>query len=156
MRIDHYIVVDDVGLAAALEPLGGVKVDIPDASTSDGVRFHAGVNDLTSATALDYTEEASLSEVDHAMRQETLLRAIVDKGLAARHLLSDPVSGLRHPQRLYRSAQRRQRLLQLAVAVAGDAPEPARGRLKHVHHGASPGWSPARAAERKIVECGQE
>lgn len=91
VRIDHYTVVDDAGLAAALGPLGGVKVDIPDASTSDGVRFHAGVNDLTSATALDYTEEASLSEVGHAMRQETLLRAIVDK-LATRHLLSDPVS----------------------------------------------------------------
>ncbi len=91
VRIDHYSVVNVAGLASALGPLGGVDVVLPAPATSNGVAFHAGVNHLTSATALDYAEQASLSEEGHALRQQSLLRAILDK-LANEHLLSDPPS----------------------------------------------------------------
>ncbi|HEX9528471.1 MAG TPA: LCP family protein [Streptosporangiaceae bacterium] len=91
VRIDHYVVVDVAGLASALGPLGGVNVSLPAATTSNGVAFHAGVNHLTSATALDYAEQASLSEERHALRQQALLRAILDK-LARENLLGDPAS----------------------------------------------------------------
>jgi len=91
VRIDHYSVVSVAGLASALGPLGGVDVTLPALVTSNGVAFHAGVNHLTSATALDYAEQASLSEEGHALRQQALLRAILDK-LANEHLLSDPPS----------------------------------------------------------------
>jgi len=91
VRIDHYSVVDDAGLASALGPLGGVDVTLPASATSGGVTFHAGVNHLTSADALDYTEQASLSEEGHALRQQAMLRAVLDK-LAHEHLLGDPVS----------------------------------------------------------------
>ena len=91
VRIDHYTVVDDAGLAAALGPLGGVNVALPARATSGGVAFQAGVNHLTSANALDYTEQSSLSEEAHALRQQAMLRAILDK-LAHDNLLGDPAS----------------------------------------------------------------
>ena len=91
VRIDHYSVVNEAGLASALGPLGGVDVTLPAPATSNGVTFHAGVNHLTSADALDYTEQASLSEGGHALRQQAMLRAVLDK-LAHEHLLGDPVS----------------------------------------------------------------
>jgi LCP family protein required for cell wall assembly len=92
VRVDHYSVVSADGLAAALGPLGGVDVTLPAPATSGGVTFHAGVNHLTSATALDYTEQPSLSEEGHALRQQSLLQAILGK-LAQQHLLSNPASG---------------------------------------------------------------
>ena len=91
VRIDHYTVVSMAGLASALGALGGVNVTLPAQATSNSVVFHAGVNHLTSATALDYTEQASLSEEGHALRQQALLRAILDK-LAQENLLGDPAS----------------------------------------------------------------
>jgi LCP family protein required for cell wall assembly len=91
VRIDHYTVVSMAGLASALGALGGVNVTLPAQAISNGVVFHAGVNHLTSATALDYTEQASLSEEGHALRQQALLRAILDK-LAQENLLGDPAS----------------------------------------------------------------
>ncbi len=93
VRIDHYSVVNFDGLAATLGPLGGVNVDIPDASTSNGHAFHVGINHLNGATALDYVREASLSEEGRVLRQQALLRAILDK-LAKEHLLGDPTSAL--------------------------------------------------------------
>jgi len=92
VRIDHYSVVDFGGLDAALGPLGGVNVNLPAASTSNGVTFHAGINHLTSTTALDYVGQASLSEDARVLRQQALLRGILDK-LASDHLISHPTSG---------------------------------------------------------------
>jgi LCP family protein required for cell wall assembly len=92
VRVDHYSVVDFNGLAASLAPLHGVDVDIPDASVSNGVAFHPGINHLTSATAIDYVRQASLTEDGRVLRQQALLRAILDK-IAAEHLLSHPTAG---------------------------------------------------------------
>jgi LCP family protein required for cell wall assembly len=93
VRIDHYSVVDFSGLESSLVPLGGVDVDIPDQSTSNGVTFHPGINHLTSATALDYLRETSLTEEERVLRQQAFLRAILDK-IAAEHLLTHPMAGL--------------------------------------------------------------
>src|SRR6266516_1974896 len=88
VRIDHYTVVNVAGLASALGPLGGVDVTLPARAVSNGVVFHAGVNHLTSATALDYAEQASLSEQGHALRQQALLRAILDSNFSNSELQS--------------------------------------------------------------------
>jgi len=92
VRIDHYSVVDFNGLASTLGPLGGVNVDVPEWTTSDGVVFHPGINHLTSATAIDYLRQTSLSEDGRVLRQQALLRAVLDK-IAAEHLLTDPTAG---------------------------------------------------------------
>ena len=61
-------------------------------TSSNGVVFHPGINHLTTATALDYVRQTSLSEEGRVLRQQALLRAILDK-LAAEHLLTDPTAG---------------------------------------------------------------
>ena len=92
VRIDHYSVVDFNGLASSLGPLGGVNVDVPDLTSSNGVVFHPGINHLTTATAIDYVRQTSLSEEGRVLRQQALLRAILDK-LAHEHLLNHPTAG---------------------------------------------------------------
>jgi LCP family protein required for cell wall assembly len=92
VRIDHYSVVDFSGLASSLGPLGGVNVDVPDLTSSNGVVFHPGINHLTTATAIDYVRETSLSEEGRVLRQQALLRAILDK-IAHEHLLNHPTAG---------------------------------------------------------------
>ena len=92
VRIDHYTVVDFNGLASSLGPLGGVNVDVPEQTSSNGVPFHPGINHLTTATAIDYVRQASLSEEGRVLRQQALLRAILDK-IAHEHLLGHPTAG---------------------------------------------------------------
>jgi LCP family protein required for cell wall assembly len=92
VRIDHYSVVDFKGLAKSLGPLGGVNVDVAEATSSNGVHFHPGINHLTTATAIDYVRQTSLSEEGRVLRQQALLRAILDK-LAHEHLLNHPTAG---------------------------------------------------------------
>ena len=94
VRIDHYSVVDFNGLTSTLGPLHGVSVDIPDRSTVNGVKFHAGMNHLNSSKALDYVRDAALTEDQRVLRQESLLRAILDK-IAQEHLLNSPESGFK-------------------------------------------------------------
>jgi LCP family protein required for cell wall assembly len=91
VRVSHYSVVDFDGLASALAPLGGVNVDLPAAAASDGVTFHPGINHLNGVTAMDYVRQSSLSEEGRVLRQQALLRAVLDK-IAHEHLLGDPAS----------------------------------------------------------------
>ncbi len=93
VRIDHYSVVSFSGLTSALRPLGGVNVDVPATTSSNGVVFHAGTNHLTASTALDYLRQSSLSEEGRVQRQQALLRAIVAK-FATEDLLSNPLKDL--------------------------------------------------------------
>jgi LCP family protein required for cell wall assembly len=93
VRIDHYTVVNFAGLVSTLGPLGGVNVDLPAATTSNGVVFHKGVNHLTASTALAYLRQTSLSEEGRVLRQQALLRAIVSK-FATENLLSNPLKDL--------------------------------------------------------------
>jgi LCP family protein required for cell wall assembly len=84
VRIDHYSAIDFAGLPQVVGALGGVNVDVPYTTTSDGFTFWAGTNDLTSADALAYARQASVSEIGREELQENLLRAIMDK-IAADH-----------------------------------------------------------------------
>ena len=92
VRIDHYAVVDFDRLAGSLGPLGGVDVVVPQTTSSDGAVFPRGINHLTRATALDYVRQVSLSQDGQILRQQALLRAILQK-LARLHLLTDPAGG---------------------------------------------------------------
>lgn len=91
VRIDHYSVVNFMALIKVLRPLGGVSVDIPEYTSSGGFTFHPGINFLDGPKALAYVRQPSLTEEQRVLRQQALLRAIVQK-LAAKHLLEHPIS----------------------------------------------------------------
>ncbi|HUY50781.1 MAG TPA: LCP family protein [Streptosporangiaceae bacterium] len=91
VQIDHYARVDFVHVANVVDVLGGVNVILPDQTVSFGHIFHVGVNHLNGTTALDYVREPDLTQEGRVLRQQSLIRAILDK-LANRHLLTSPVT----------------------------------------------------------------
>jgi len=91
--IDHYSVVNFGSLATALKPLGGVDVQVPATTSSDGIVFHAGTVHLTATTALAYVRQTSLTQEQRVQRQQALLRGIVDE-LVTKNLISDPLRDL--------------------------------------------------------------
>ena len=53
--------------------------------------FHAGVNHLNGTTAVYYVRQASLTEEGRVLRQQNVIRAILDK-ISSQHLLTNPVT----------------------------------------------------------------
>jgi LCP family protein required for cell wall assembly len=92
VRIDHYSVVDFDELTSTLGPLGGLDVVLPETTSSNGVVFHKGINHLTGGTALDYLRQTSLSQEGRVLRQQAVLRAILQK-LDRLCLLTNPTRG---------------------------------------------------------------
>jgi LCP family protein required for cell wall assembly len=79
VRINHYSQVTYSGLQQIVGAIGGVDVDVPFPTTSFGVHFPAGINHITSATALPYVRQPSVSQVTRTDLQENLFRAILHK-----------------------------------------------------------------------------
>jgi LCP family protein required for cell wall assembly len=79
VRIEHYSQVTFSGLQEIVGAIGGVDVDVPFPTTSFGVDFHAGINHITSATALPYVRQPLVSQVTRTDLQENLFRAILHK-----------------------------------------------------------------------------
>ena len=77
--INHYSQVTYSGLAKIISAMNGVNVDVPFPTTSFGFYFHAGINRITSVTALPYVRQPSVSEVTRMELQENLFRAIMHK-----------------------------------------------------------------------------
>jgi LCP family protein required for cell wall assembly len=91
--IDHYSVVNFSDLARVLKPLGGVNVELPATTSSDGIVFHAGVVHLNASTALAYVRQPSLNQEERVQRQQALLRGIVAE-FVTKNLISDPLRDL--------------------------------------------------------------
>ena len=53
--------------------------------------FHAGVNHLNGTTAVYYVRQASLTEEGRVLRQQNVIRAILDK-ISSQHLLTNPAT----------------------------------------------------------------
>jgi LCP family protein required for cell wall assembly len=87
IRIDHYAVVDFQSLGSVIDRLGGVDVTVAKQTSNLGYSFSPGVNHLTSAAAMAYARQAGISEDDRVQRQQSVIRAVLDK-LAA----EDPVT----------------------------------------------------------------
>jgi LCP family protein required for cell wall assembly len=87
VRIDHYAVVDFQSLGSVIDRLGGVDVAVAKQTSNLGYSFSPGVNHLTSAAAMAYARQAGISEDDRVQRQQSVIRAVLDK-LAA----GDPVT----------------------------------------------------------------
>ncbi len=91
VQIQHYARIDLMHVASVVDAVGGVDVVLPAATTSFGYTFHAGINHLGGAAALDYARQPSLTEEGRVLRQQSLIRAVLSK-IAANHLLINPVT----------------------------------------------------------------
>jgi LCP family protein required for cell wall assembly len=87
VRIDHYAVVDFQSLDNVIDRLGGVDVAVAKQSSNLGYTFSPGVNHLDGAAAMAYARQAGISEDNRGQRQQSVIRAVLDK-LAA----GDPVT----------------------------------------------------------------
>ncbi len=88
VRIDHYSRITYSGLSQVIGSMGGVNVDVPFATTSFGVHFHAGINRITSHSAVPYVRQPTVSQVTRTALQENLFRAILHKIANRRYFLA--------------------------------------------------------------------
>jgi LCP family protein required for cell wall assembly len=89
--IDHYARIDVQHVAAVVDAVGGVYVDVPDKAVSFNFVFHAGINHLDGIEALYYARQPSLTETARGLRQQSLIRAVLRR-LASQQLLTNPVT----------------------------------------------------------------
>jgi len=94
VQLQHYARIDFAQIPPVVDAVGGVDVVLPEQTTSFGHTFTAGTNHLTGTTALYYARQPSLSEEGRVLRQQTLVRAILDK-IANDNLLTSPVTAYR-------------------------------------------------------------
>jgi LCP family protein required for cell wall assembly len=79
VRIEHYSRITISGLAQIVGSMGCVNVSVPYATTSFGIHFQAGVNCITSVSALPYVRQVAVSQVTRTELQENLFRAVLHK-----------------------------------------------------------------------------
>lgn len=94
VQLQHYARIDFAQIPPVIDAVGGVNVSLPAQAASFGHTFTAGTNHLTGTTALYYARQPSLTEEQRVLRQENLVRAILDK-IANDNLLTSPVSAYR-------------------------------------------------------------
>lgn len=90
--IDHLVLTDFQGFQDITTALGGVTVDNPNPSHSDGFTFPAGQITIQGAQALAYVRERydlPRGDFDRAQRQRTVVQAIMRKAMSAQ-VLTDP------------------------------------------------------------------
>jgi LCP family protein required for cell wall assembly len=103
VQINHYASIDFTDIANLIDAIGGVDVTLPketvatvnvtllNETVTKEYTFHAGVNHLTGITAVYYVQQSSLTEEGRVLRQQNLIRAILDK-ISSQHLLTNPVT----------------------------------------------------------------
>jgi LCP family protein required for cell wall assembly len=92
--INHFAAVDLDHVTSLVDAIGGVNVTLSASSIDSGHLFTAGVNQLTGITASYYAFDQALSDNGEMLRQENLLRAILDK-IGNDHLLIRPFTAIR-------------------------------------------------------------
>ncbi len=101
--INHYARINFTNVANLINAIGGVdvtlpketvakvNVTLPTKTATKEYTFHAGVNHLTGTTAVYYVRQASLSEEGRVLRQQNVIRVILDQ-ISSQHLLTNPVT----------------------------------------------------------------
>ncbi|WP_375429889.1 LCP family protein [uncultured Friedmanniella sp.] len=90
-RMDHVALIDFSGFVNLTEELGGVTVDNPYASVSQGFSFPTGRITIRGDAALAYVRERKQlphGDLDRAERQRLVARAVLAKGLSRQTLLN--------------------------------------------------------------------
>lgn len=104
-RMDHVALVDFAGFIDLTEQLGGVTVDNPHPSVSQGYSFPTGRITISGPEALAYVRERKQlprGDLDRAERQRLVVQAVLTKGLSRDNLLN-PVAFNRFASGLARS-----------------------------------------------------
>lgn len=89
--INHYARIDFQHVAAVVDAVGGVYVDVPEQDSSFSYTFHVGINHLDGVASLYYVRQPSLTETARVLRQQSLIRAILRR-LASTQLLANPLT----------------------------------------------------------------
>ena len=90
-RMDHVALIDFEGFVNLTEQLGGVTVDNPHASVSQGYPFPVGRITVAGPQALAYVRERKQlprGDLDRAERQRLVAQAVIAKGLSKQTLLN--------------------------------------------------------------------
>jgi polyisoprenyl-teichoic acid--peptidoglycan teichoic acid transferase len=90
-RMDHVALIDFEGFVSLTEQLGGVTVDNPHPSVSQGYSFPTGRITVAGPEALAYVRERKQlprGDLDRAERQRLVARAVLEKGLSKQTLLN--------------------------------------------------------------------
>lgn len=90
-RMDHVALIDFGGFINLTEQLGGVTVDNPHASVSQGYYFPTGRITIAGEEALAYVRERKQlpnGDLDRAERQRLVAQAVLAKGLSRKTLLN--------------------------------------------------------------------
>jgi LCP family protein required for cell wall assembly len=90
-RMDHVALIDFEGFVSLTEQLGGVTVNNPHPSVSQGYSFPTGRITVAGAQALAYVRERKQlprGDLDRAERQRLVAQAVLEKGLSRRTLLN--------------------------------------------------------------------
>jgi len=93
VRIDRFAVIDFAGFRGMVDAVGGIEVQVAEATGNEGVAFTQGLNQLDGARALAYVRQRydlPRGDIDRAQRQQNALRALLDKAVSS-GLLADPV-----------------------------------------------------------------
>lgn len=97
VHVDHFGVIDFAGFQGVVDAVGGIDVQVKEATQNFGVPFAKGVNHLDGAKALVYVRQRydlPDGDIDRAKRQQNALRAVLAKAVSS-GIMADPV-------RLYR------------------------------------------------------
>jgi LCP family protein required for cell wall assembly len=89
--VNHYARIDFQHVAAVIDAVGGVYVDVPEQDTSFSYTFHVGINHLDGVASLYYVRQLSLTETARVLRQQSLIRAMLRR-LASTQLLANPLT----------------------------------------------------------------
>ncbi len=93
-RMDHVALIDFAGFISLVDQLGGVNVNNPHPSFSQGYNFPVGKITISGEEALAYVRERKQlprGDLDRAERQRLVTRAVLKKGMS-REILANPVA----------------------------------------------------------------
>ncbi|RZT87912.1 LytR family transcriptional attenuator [Pseudonocardia sediminis] len=82
VRVDHFGVIDFAGFQTLVDSVGGIDVNVAEATSNAGVDFAAGDNHLDGAQALAYVRQRydlPNGDIDRAKRQQNALRALLNR-----------------------------------------------------------------------------
>ncbi|MBW0101567.1 LCP family protein [Pseudonocardia sp. KRD291] len=82
VRVDHFGVIDFAGFQTLVDSVGGIDVNLAEATSNAGVDFAAGPNHLDGARALAYVRQRydlPNGDIDRAKRQQNALRALLSR-----------------------------------------------------------------------------